>query len=54
MAGSARTAAAPPRSAVRADALFALSNADVTAAFNWATFGPQPLWLLMICLPRWS
>lgn len=46
--------AATRRCSACAAALFGLTNEDVHAAFSWATFGPQPFWLLMILLPRWS
>jgi hypothetical protein len=29
-------------------------NLSIASAFNFATFGPQPLWLLMIFLPNWN
>lgn len=25
------------------------SNSDISTLFSVATFGPQPLWLLMVC-----
>ncbi|KAG8463053.1 hypothetical protein KFE25_001826 [Diacronema lutheri] len=50
----ATRAPAARRCAARADALVADAEAAIHAAFSLATFGPQPFWLLMVVLPRWS